>query len=562
MQRFNRWGIRALLVVLSFVLVVPATFAAPANKEMATPEIPPQEATYHEVVWGDTLLTLALRYGTTVNELVRLNDIANPNLIYVGQNLLIHPGGGGGTNPTATPAPSGGDIIHLVQPGDTIYGLAGHYGVTAQSIIDANNIINPNLIYVGDRLVIPGTASGGPTPLPPTLEPTPDASATPGASSTPVPEEPTSTPLPEEPTSTPVPEEPTSTPVPQPTSDMGWGIQGHFLNQDMAQIVQGANDMNLQWLKQQIRWNDFEPEPGTILWGPIDNLVNGAQDKKLLFSVLAAPDWARPAGTETDPNTVGPPGDPNTYAAFVGDLAGRYCGKVGAIEVWNEQNLAREWGGEELSAARYMDLLKAAYTAIKEACPATVVVSGALTPTGAPQPAAIDDFIYLADMYQNGLADYSDAIGVHPSGYNIPAELYETEACAYIQEINANFTGPCDTPHHSWTFRSTMEGTRSIMVANSDSNKKLWVTEFGWGVASGSAPSGYEYTLDNSREEQAVWTSQAYSMGRDYGYVGAMFLWNLNFAFVAPGSEQSLWSVFDESFNATMTVYGVRDIPR
>ena len=50
-------------------------------------------------------------------------------------------------------------------------------------------------------------------------------------------------------------------------------------------------------------------------------------------------------------------------------------------------------------------------------------------------------------------------------------------------------------------------------------------------------------------------------MARDSGYVGGMFLWNLNFAVVAPGQEQSLWSVFDDEFRPSITVPAVRDTP-
>ena len=118
----------------------------------------------------------------------------------------------------------------------------------------------------------------------------------------------------------------------------------------------------------------------------------------------------------------GPPADPNTYASFVGEFAGRYCGRVQAIEVWNEQNLYYEWGNERLDAARYVRLLAAAYRAIKAACPSTIVVSGAPTPTGAPPPAAIRDTTYLEQMYRAGLKNYSDAIGVHPSGFGNPPD--------------------------------------------------------------------------------------------------------------------------------------------
>ncbi|MBA3531918.1 MAG: LysM peptidoglycan-binding domain-containing protein [Ardenticatenales bacterium] len=489
------------------------TAPLPGGSTSLAAAIQTQQDVYHLVAAGETLFSIARRYRTTVSELARLNNITNTNLIYVGQRLLVQPGGGT-TPPVGSPPPAtppGTARVHVVQRGETIYGIARLYGVTPQAITQANGLANPSLIYVGQRLTIPG---GGTTTPPPPSGGTPSSSG------------------------------------------MRWGIQAHMLNEEMSRIVSAASEMRLDWLKQQIRWADFEKTPGNIQWGPIDTLVANAGGKQLLFSVVAAPDWARTAGTDT--RVPGPPQDPATLAAFLEAMASRYCGKVQAIEVWNEQNLAREWGNETLSAARYMQLLKAAYPAIKRGCASMMVVSGALTPTGAPPPAAIDDFTYLTQMYQNGLRQLSDAVGVHPSGFNVPPNLYFTQACAFIQQSRASFRGPCDTPHHSWAFRSTLEGTRNIMVQAGDGGKMLWVTEFGWAVGDRRI-EGYEFAADNTREEQAAWTAQAFAIARTSGYVGAMFLWNMNFAVVQPGSEQALWSVYGTDYAPTITVPAVRD---
>lgn len=516
------------VIYVGQVLIIP-TSGGPTPPP-STPQPPTGESQY-VVRYGDTVSGIAYRYGVTIQSIINRNNLRPPYyFIYVGQVLII-PTGGSTPPPGNTPAPTQpptGESQYTVRAGDTVYGIAARFGVTIQSIINRNNLQGPYyVIYVGQVLIIPGTGGGGGG----------------GSTATPVPTTP--------PNGTPAP-------TPPPSNSMAWGIQGQFFNQNMTQVVRGASDMNLQWLKQQIRWQDFESTPGNIEWGPIDAIVNSTPNNPLLFSILAAPGWARPAGY--DPAVVGPPADPATYASFVGALAGRYCGRVQAIEVWNEQNLAYEWGNETLDAARYVNLLRSAHGAIKAACPSTLVISGALTPTGAPPPAAVDDFTYLQQMYNNGLRNYADGIGVHPSGFNIPPNLYYTDACAYIQQTNATFQGPCNSPHHSWTFRSTLEGTRNIMVQNGHSGAKLWVTEFGWAVGDGaSVPESYGYARDNSREEQAAWTSQAFAMARDSGYVGGMFLWNLNFAIVAPGSEQSLWSVYGEDFAPTITVPAVRD---
>ena len=100
------------------------------------------------------------------------------------------------------------------------------------------------------------------------------------------------------------------------------------------------------------------------------------------------------------------------------------------------------------------------------------------------------------------------------------------------------FNGPCDVPHHAWSFRSTMEGYRALAVQYGAADKPIVPTEFGWAVGDGFLV--YPYAQDNSYQEQADWTVQAYTMMQDWKWVGPAFLWNLNFAVVAPGTEKTL----------------------
>jgi hypothetical protein len=330
----------------------------------------------------------------------------------------------------------------------------------------------------------------------------------------------------------------------------GYGVQAHMVDNDQAGQVMGSTaGMGFGWVKQQVEWKRFEGAPGASDFGALDVIVNAANNAgiNVLFSVVNAPGWARPGGH--DASVGGPPADPNTFASFLGRLAGKYCGSsLKAIEVWNEQNLHYEWGNQPISPAAYMALLRPSYQAIKQACPSMSVISGALTPTGAPAPWAMDDFAYLEGMYQNGLRDFSDGIGAHPSGFNVPPSATYQEACAAIQRSGNSFNGPCDSPHHSWSFRSTMEGYRNIMVKYGDAGARIWPTEFGW-AAGGAFDSRYGYANDNSFEEQASWTVEAYRMMRNWGWVGPAFLWNLNFRVIANGTEKAQWGIVDPSWS-------------
>ncbi len=349
-------------------------------------------------------------------------------------------------------------------------------------------------------------------------------------------------------------------PRPAGAGSFGYGIQistGGYYDYSANAI----KDLGFSWVKWQVPWKEMEGSPGAISWGGQDTLVNtfAGRGINILASIVKAPKWAR--SPNSDFSVEGPPADPNTFARFLGQYAGRYCGKVKAIEVWNEQNLYYEWGHEPLDPARYMQLLKASYGAIKAACPQMIVVSGALTPAGSIGDLAIDDLQYLEAMYRNGLRQYSDAIGIHPSGYNIPPNLTWQQACDYINQTNASFRGPCDSPHHSWAARSTVEGSRNVMLKYGDANKRLWPTEFGWAVGP-AVNNNYGYANDNTRDEQARWTVEFYKWMKSTGYVGVATLWNLNFSMTNPGTELVQWSIVDQGGGPTQTYNALKAMPK
>ena len=102
---------------------------------------------------GDTLRAIAMQFGTTVNEIARLNNIKNVNLIYPGQVLEII------TNSSGPPEDDN-EIIYTIKWGDTLSRIAYRYGVSVQQLVSWNNIRNPNLIYAGNTLVIYTNSSG------------------------------------------------------------------------------------------------------------------------------------------------------------------------------------------------------------------------------------------------------------------------------------------------------------------------------------------------------------------------------------------------------------------
>ncbi|GAB4543061.1 MAG: hypothetical protein Kow0063_35820 [Anaerolineae bacterium] len=163
-----RWGDTLFSVAQKFGTSVDAIKAANGltsdliivGQELTIPvdgDVPPDPyqptpggRTVHIVQPGENLFRISLRYGTTVEAIARANDIMNPWFIYVGQKLII-PMGADGDMPS--PGPVG--KTYVVQPGDTLYSIAVRHNTTVQALMVANNLSSPNLIYVGQTLKVP-----------------------------------------------------------------------------------------------------------------------------------------------------------------------------------------------------------------------------------------------------------------------------------------------------------------------------------------------------------------------------------------------------------------------
>ena len=131
---------------------------APASvTEVAAPESPGADGQY-QVQAGDTLYSIATRFGVTVKALVEANQITDPNALRVGQELRI-PGASASTDAGSDAGTDAGDssnqYVHVVEAGETLFAIAQRYGVPLDQLASANDITNPNTLRVGQRLVIP-----------------------------------------------------------------------------------------------------------------------------------------------------------------------------------------------------------------------------------------------------------------------------------------------------------------------------------------------------------------------------------------------------------------------
>ena len=230
------------------------------------------------------------------------------------------------------------------------------------------------------------------------------------------------------------------------------------------------SDAGFGWVKQHVGWREVEGIiKGAYNWYFTDRIVADAERFGLdvMFRLDHEPVWAvPPEGTHSD---SGPPEDPQDFGDFCYALADRYRGRVRAYQVWNEPNLAREWGGHPPDPEGYVELLRACYIGIKSADPGALVISAGLAPTGNGPPEAMPDTDYLIALYEAGAAPYFDLLGVHAPGFLNPPEKSPDE----VAEENGG--------NRFFCFRH-VEDLREIMVRYGDADKQVAVLEMGWTI--------------------------------------------------------------------------------
>ena len=153
MFRFLRLHRLSALLILILLIAAPAHAQDGSGSSAASPgEASPGGMMIHVVQRGENLFRIAIRYGTTIEDIAAANGISNAAVISVGQRLLI---------PNAAPGTPGIPTDYIVTPGDSLFNLAARFGTTAQAIAQRNLITNPARLFVGQELALQeGSASG------------------------------------------------------------------------------------------------------------------------------------------------------------------------------------------------------------------------------------------------------------------------------------------------------------------------------------------------------------------------------------------------------------------
>ncbi|MEO6063139.1 MAG: beta-galactosidase [Thermoflexales bacterium] len=230
-----------------------------------------------------------------------------------------------------------------------------------------------------------------------------------------------------------------------------------------------VREMGAAWVVEFFPWAYAEPAPGRYDWAAFDRIINHANRQGL--TVIArlgfVPLWAREkaigkVGAEQTTVTFLPPALYDDFATFAAAFARHYAGQVKYFQVWNEPNLALEWGMQPVDPAGYVAMLQQVYPAIKAANPDSVVLGGALAPTLEPEGSAggLNDLVYLERIYTalGGGPRPWDGLAIHAYGFDRP---------------------PGEAPAADRLNFRRVEQVREIMRAHGDAGD-VHITEAGW----------------------------------------------------------------------------------
>ncbi|MEW5961869.1 MAG: hypothetical protein AB1801_29460, partial [Chloroflexota bacterium] len=264
-----------------------------------------------------------------------------------------------------------------------------------------------------------------------------------------------------------------------------------------------AREAEFDAIVQVFPWREIEPTQDQFHWEVPDRLVAGAEyyGLEVVARLDQHPAWASPV----DLSLNAPPDKPEDYEDYVRRVVDRYRGRIKAYIIWNEPNLAIEWGGQPPDPVAFTGLLRRGYETVKAVDPQARVVAAGLAPTNSQDAQAMDERLFLEAMYRAGAARYFDVLAAHPYSFGLSP------------------SAPASDRRHP-AFRRLAE-LRQIMLDNGDRRKPVWITEMGWTID----PPPEQPDIGVTPEQQAAYLVEAMDLiRREWPWVELITVWNLS----------------------------------
>ncbi len=279
-----------------------------------------------------------------------------------------------------------------------------------------------------------------------------------------------------------------TTPVPAGI-DLGLGYESTFAAMTpaaQAQVVQQFVSNHVAWLRVDVLFNGEENSKGVLTWTN-DALVKDAIAAGIHVDAVIwwSPVWAL--------NSDGSP-SVTPYVSFAQAAVTHYSAMgVHTYELWNRPNSANYWGAP-VNPVEYTALVKATYPAIKAIDPTSVVLLGALDSYTDTGTTFVSPLTFLTSLYKDGIAGSFDAVAVDPYTWEqIPLQPTSTNPWVYMPQVH------------------------SLMAANGDGNKQIWLTEWGQPTAGSGAVTP---------AVQATMITEGFQVASTWAWSGPLFVAN------------------------------------
>jgi hypothetical protein len=281
---------------------------------------------------------------------------------------------------------------------------------------------------------------------------------------------------------------------------------------DLDARMAGIQALGVGWVRFDFDWSLIQPDnQSSYDWSAYDRIVASARSHnlKVIGIIDFTPGWA--ASSSCAGTKQCEPASATTYANFAAALSKRYAPQgLHYWEIWNEPNTSQFWQPAP-NETLYISILKAAYTAIHNQDKNAIVLTGATAPAST-SAANISPVDFLKGLYKGGAKMYFDAVADHPYTYPVP---------------------PSYKSDNAWVQMSAASNSlRSVMVANDDAGKKIWITEFG-APTGGPGPSADIGNYDLSAGPwhvtealQAYSITEAIRLYKTYSWAGPLLIYS------------------------------------
>lgn len=272
--------------------------------------------------------------------------------------------------------------------------------------------------------------------------------------------------------------------------------------------LQLVREMGADTIVEFFPWAYIENVEDRYDWSNVDRIVRHARNQgiHIIARMGLVPAWARP-DTDTELTTLNTLSEDSydDFAEFVADFARRYAGVIDQIIIWNEPNLAFEWGYRQVDPVGYVRLLEAVYAPAHAANPNVIILAAPLAPTLEPpgSAAGLNDLLYLEAVYEAGGAAYFDGLAMHTYGFTQPPETPAAEGALNFRRA---------------------ELLRRIMVENGDADTPVFITETGWN-------DNPRWTMAVSPSDRIAYTLGAFQLAEaEWPWLDKLCLWVFRFA--------------------------------